>query len=263
MDARPVMPDAISEETISQDFAPLPDSEARREAHASNKRWQLPVPRYLEEVYTWAYIAPLAHWLFDRQWIVSIILWFNDKRMMREVLDEITSGERVYMPASVYGPFCADLAKKASPGQMTLSDISTVQLRGQRKRRRRLGLKNQIIRRANAAAPIKGPYDSIISFMLLHEVPEDYKHAIVNRLLDEVDIGGKMIFVDYHKMRWWHPLWPIMAIVAWWLEPYTFTLWEQEIMDYATPERRDQFIWTKETSFGGLYQKVIAQRRPR
>ncbi len=236
------------------------NSEATQEALASDQHWQLPVPRYLRELYTWAYIAPFAHWLFDRQWIVSLILWFNDKRLMRSVLAEISSGDRVYMPASVYGHFCPDLARKANPGPVTISDISTVQLLGQRKKCRKYNLKNLFIRRANAADPIVGPYDVAISFLLLHEVPEDYKHAIVNRLLDEVDLGGKAIFVDYHKMAWWHPLWPIMAFIAWWLEPYTFTLWKNEIQDYATKGRQAQFTWEKTTCFGGLYQKIIAKR---
>lgn len=254
MDARPVSVDTPKQETSTC------ATDATRETQAYENHWQLPVPKYLEDLYTWAYIAPFAHWLFDRQWIVSLILWFNDKRLMTSVLDEIKSGDRVYMPASVYGDFCPDLARKAAPGPVTISDISTVQLRGQRKKRRAFNLSNLFIRRANAAAPIKGPYDVGISFLLLHEVPEDYKHAIVNCLLDEIDIGGKAIFIDYHKMAWWQPLWPIMAFIAWWLEPYTFTLWDKEIQDYASKDRQDKFTWTKTTSFGGLYQRIVAIR---
>jgi len=254
MDARPLLSD------LADALATDSQTEADRECHAARERWRLPVPRYLREVYTWAYVAPYVRRVFDHQWVVSQILWYQDGPLMRSVLDEIASGDRVYMPASVYGHFCIDMSKKAAPGPVTISDISTIQLYGLRKKRRLHNLKNLFIRRANAAEPIEGPYDVAVSFLLLHEVPEDYKVAIVNRLLDQVDVGGKAVFVDYHKMKWWQPLWPIMAFVAWSLEPFTFALWKREIADYATSDRRARFSWTKSTSFGGLYQKIVAKR---
>ncbi|SBW11577.1 putative methyltransferase [uncultured Alphaproteobacteria bacterium] len=254
MDARPL----VTEAEFSLSETP---TEAEREAHASRQRWRLPVPRYLKEVYTWAYVAPYVKRIFDHQWVPAVILWFQDQPLMRSVLAEIKPGDRVYMPASVYGTFCIDMSNKAAPGPVTISDISTIQLYGLRKKRRAFNLKNLLIRRANAADPIKGPYDVAVSFLLLHEVPEDYKTMIVNNLLDQVDLGGKAIFVDYHKMKWWQPLWPVMAFVAWSLEPFTFALWKNEIADYVTPDRRAKFEWTKTTSFGGLYQRVVAVRK--
>ncbi|MBN2751379.1 MAG: rhodoquinone biosynthesis methyltransferase RquA [Rhodospirillaceae bacterium] len=254
MDARPL----LSDDTTA--LEPDSQTEAVRESHAFRERWKLPIPRYLKEVYTWAYVAPHVRRVFDHQWVVALILWFQDTALMKSVLNEIKPGDRVYMPASVYGHFCIDMARQAAPGPVTISDISTIQLYGLRKKRRANGLKNLFIRRANAAMPIKGPYDVAISFLLLHEVPEDYKAMIINHLLDEVEVGGKAVFIDYHKMRWWQPLWPIMAFVAWSLEPFTFTLWKNEIASYATPDRHAKFTWTKSTSFGGLYQKIIAVR---
>ncbi len=255
MDARPLLSDVTS---------PLENgtpNEAGRESHATREHWRLPVPRYLREIYTWAYVGRHVRKVFDHQWVVTLILWFQDQPLMKSVLDEIKPGDRVYMPASVYGHFCIDMARKAAPGPVTISDISSIQLFGVRKKRQEHGLKNLFVRRANAADPIKGPYDVALSFLLLHEVPEDYKTAIVGRLLDEVDQGGKAIFIDYHKMAWWQPLWPIMAFIAWTLEPFTFALWKHEIADYATPDRRAQFTWSKSTSFGGLYQKIVAVRK--
>ena len=167
MDARPLVIDAAY--SLSE-----ASTDAEREAHATPERWRLPVPHYLTEVYTWAYVAPYVRRVFDHQWVVAQILWYQDKKLMRNVLDEIAPGDRVYMPASVYGEFCIDMAQKAAPGPVTISDISTIQLYGLRKKRRAFNLKNLFIRRANAADPIKGPYDVALSFLLLHEVPEDY-----------------------------------------------------------------------------------------
>ena len=237
-------------------------STAWAESHATPERWRLPIPKYLADVYTWAYVSPKANWTFDRQWVVSQILWYQDRALMRSALSEVRQGDRVYMPASVYGILCRDLSLKAGPtGQVTISDIAWGQLRILKRKRKRFGLSNLHIFRANAAAPIPGPYDTVLCFLLLHEIPEDYKVEIINALLDQVDEGGKVVFIEYHKMKKWNPLWPIMAFVAWSLEPYTFALWHNEITDYATPDRREKFTWTKTVTFGGLYQKVVGVRK--
>jgi len=35
------------------------------------------VPAYLNETYWWAYVHPNAVRLFERQWLVNLILWGN------------------------------------------------------------------------------------------------------------------------------------------------------------------------------------------
>ena len=95
-------------------------------------------------------------------------------------------------------------------------------------------------------------------YFLLHEVPEDYKYKVVDLLLEKVRPGGKVVFVDYHKPRWWHPLKLITSIVFDTLEPFAKSLWRNEISDFAS--KADQFSWRKETIFGGLFQKVVATR---
>jgi hypothetical protein len=43
------------------------------------------------------------------------------------------------------------------------------------------------------------------------------------------------------------------------LEPFAKTLWRREIRNLASaPER---FDWRQNTYFGGLFQKVVAERR--
>jgi hypothetical protein len=71
--------------------------------------------------------------------------------------------------------------------------------------------------------------------------------------------GGKIVFVDYHKPRWWHPMGPVMALVFRYLEPFANSLLAESI-DTLVPETAD-FEWRKETFFGGLYQKVVGIRR--
>jgi hypothetical protein len=46
------------------------------------------------------------------------------------------------------------------------------------------------------------------------------------------------------------------------LEPYATALSEKEIISYAPRALANRFVWRKETYFGGLYQKVVATRKP-
>lgn len=50
-----------------------------------------------------------------------------------------------------------------------------------------------------------------------------------------------------------------MGLVFRWLEPFANSLIDSEIRAFAS--NPDTFTWTKETFFGGLYQKVVATRR--
>ncbi|MFO1028640.1 MAG: hypothetical protein U1E70_25970 [Acetobacteraceae bacterium] len=56
-----------------------------------------PDPDYLRDVYTWAYLTPLAIKIFDRQVAVQTILWGNAQRASQYHLSgELTPGDRVF-----------------------------------------------------------------------------------------------------------------------------------------------------------------------
>jgi hypothetical protein len=116
------------------------------------------------------------------------------------------------------------------------------------------------VRLADAATPGGGIYDSVCCFFLLHEIPDDHKRAVVDGLLAKVPPKGKAVFVDYHQTVPVHPLRMVMGMVFRWLEPYATGLIKREISDFAT--NREDFSWRKKTYFGGLYQKVVAVRKP-
>ena len=42
-----------------------------------------------------------------------------------------------------------------------------------------------------------------LSFLLLHEVPDDTKYKVINRIMMSVPVGGKAIFIEYHKPAWY------------------------------------------------------------
>jgi SAM-dependent methyltransferase len=216
------------------------------------------VPPYLRDTYTWAYLSDFGTRFFDKHLIVSAILWGNANRLIDSVVAELKPGWHVLQPACVYGDFSLRVAQAIGvEGRLDVRDIAPIQVG--LTRRKLAGIAQANVAQEDAASPGKGPYDAVTCFFLLHEVPEDYKHAIVNNLLDAVKPGGTVIFVDYHRPHGGHPLKPVMSMVFDRLEPFAKALWDREIQDYAAEQ--DAWTWEKETVFGGMYQKVVARRR--
>ena len=61
------------------------------------------VPTYMTEVYDWAYVDPKWVRALDHNWVVRVLLFLNDQRLMRAYLNEIKPGMRVWQLAHVYG----------------------------------------------------------------------------------------------------------------------------------------------------------------
>ena len=164
----------------------------------------------------------------------------------------------VLQPASVYGSFVPNLAAHVGPnGHFDVVDVAEVQVNSARRKLR--AHPHARAHHANILHFNAAPYDAVVCYFLLHEVPETVKFQVVNHLLGKVEPGGKVVFVDYHEPRWWHPLKPITSFVFNTLEPFAKGLWRREIREFAVAP--DRFEWRKETIFGDLFQKVVATRR--
>jgi SAM-dependent methyltransferase len=213
-----------------------------------------PIPAYMRDVYTWAYLTPWLAELLDRQIVVQTILWGNAQKLIEDVLAQIKPGDKIYQPAAVYGSLSRQLADRIG-----LRDISPLQVG--RTRIKLAGVPQANVERGDAAEPAPEPeqFDAVTCFFLLHEVPDDVKLQVVPAMLGLVKPGGQAIFVDYHGPGRWHPLKPLMRFVYWWLEPYALAMWSKEIKQMAGA-KADAFRWSKRTRFGGLYQLVIAER---
>jgi len=214
-----------------------------------------PIPAYLDEVYHWAYLDPQKVQLLDRDLVVGAILWGNDKRLRRALMDEVRPGDSVLQVSHVYGSAIPDLARFVGPrGQLDAIDVAPIQVA--RCREKLAPYPWARVRWADARDPGGGPYDVVSCFFLLHEIPDDCKSAVVDALLDVVKPGGRVVFIDYHRPLAWHPLGWLMSRVFDALEPFAKGLWQREIRDFAGHTGR--FTWHKQIFFGGLYQKVVA-----
>lgn len=223
------------------------------------------LPAYLIRYYSWAYLRPAAFRIFDHNWIVSAILWGNYGRLKRACFGQLRRGQRVLQAACVYGDFSAALALHlGAEGALDVIDVVPRQVRNCQQKLKNHPWANARIANAHApggGASADGSYDAVVSFFLLHELPDDEKCRVVDALLDAAGPDGKAVFVDYHRPRWWHPAGPWTALVFRFLEPFARAMWRTEVRSMAS--RRDAFCWHKQTLFGGLFQVVSAEPRQR
>ncbi len=216
------------------------------------------IPDYLQKTYYWAYLNPRNVKLLDREWVVRTILWQQHHRLARAATAEIEPGQHVLQTACVYGNFSSTLAAHIGPeGRLEILDVAEVQVRNCR--RKLEGFKHATVRHQDVLFIRNETFDVVCCYFLMHELPDDYKRGVAAALLDSVRPGGKLVFVDYHKPHWAHPLKPITRFVFDTLEPYAKGLWREEIAGIASNDER--FDWRKETYFGGLFQKVVATRK--
>lgn len=229
---------------------------------AEQKAVELPatvIPAYLHEVYWWAYIHPNAVRMFERQWLVNAILWGNFARLRDAALDELGASVagRSLQIACVYGDFSTRLAGRIAPGgELDVIDILPIQLGNLRKK---LGPSAPVTLHQRDSAALgfaDASYDQAILFFLLHEQPEAVRAQTLREAVRVVKPGGKLVIVDYHLPGPLHPLRYVFRPVLKWLEPFALDLWQHDVASWLPEGVRPEQI-SKETYYGGLYQKLV------
>ena len=217
------------------------------------------IPAYLEDLYWWAYLRAGSIWLFEREWLVNLILFGNMRRLTDAVLHETDCppGESVLQVACVYGEFSNRLAAhlRRSGSQLHILDIAAIQLRNAGEKlahHQHVRLHHQDSSRLNFPT---GHFTQTVVFFLLHEQPPDVRRKTMAEAIRVTRPGGKVVFIDYHRPSRLNPLRYLMRPVLRWLEPFALDLWDTELPDYLPPgiepnrTRQDFYC-------GGLYQKM-------
>jgi ubiquinone/menaquinone biosynthesis C-methylase UbiE len=217
------------------------------------------VPYYLSAHYWWAYVHPRAVQVFERQWLVNLILWGNYPRLSEAALDEL--GDELpgatLQVACVYGDLTQRLCARAEAGRgrVDIVDVLPIQLANLRSKlpadapARLLPMNS-----ADLAMP-GDSYDRALVFFLLHEQPRHVRERTLAEVARVVKPGGKIVVVDYARPRWWNPLrylWgPVLAL----LEPFALDLWRKEVATWLPQACRERVH--KRSFFGGLYQQLV------
>ena len=220
------------------------------------------VPDYLNAHYWWAYIHPRAVKLFERQWLVNLILWGNYARLRDAALAEM--GESLpgttLQVACAYGDLTNCLSERAAigGGSIDIVDVLPIQLANLRKK---LQARAPARLLAMDAMDLKLPdasYDRALVFFLLHEQPPLWRERTLREVFRVLKPGGKVIIVDYARPHWWHPLRYLFPLLLARLEPFALDLWREEITSWLSDPLATSA--QKRLFFGGLYQLVVSGR---
>lgn len=217
------------------------------------------IPAYLEKTYWWAYVHPNAIAVFERQWLVNAILWGNFSRLRDAALDAL--GKQVHgrtlQIACVYGNFSPRLMQRIAPGgSLDVVDVLPLQLENLRKKMPVDALVTPHLCDSAALGFADASYEQTVLFFLLHEQPEAVRRRTLSEALRVTRPGGKIVIVDYHLPKRFHPLRYLFRPVLHVLEPFALDLWKREISAWLPEHVRPEQI-KKEVSFGGLYQLLV------
>jgi len=215
------------------------------------------IPNYLKDTYWWAYVHPRAIRLFERQWLVNLILWGNFARLRNLALDALgeLDGQTLQI-ACVYGDLTAKLAARlGADASLDVIDILPLQLQNLS---RKLQTAHAVRMTCADSAALRfddASFDRALLFFLLHEQPEGVRRRTLAEAMRVVKPGGRLVIVDYHRPHALHPLRLPMRGILGTLEPYALDLWRHDIAHWLPPGQKVSAI-TKQTFFGGLYQRT-------
>ena len=219
------------------------------------------VPAYLNETYWWAYVHPRAVKLFERQWLVNLILWGNFARLRDAALDELGAElpGRSLQVACVYGDFTPQVSQRVAKGSGSLDvvDVLPVQLANLRGKLDHAAPVTLIQRDAADLGFAADTYDRVILFFLLHEMPLAVRRSTLSEAVRVLKPGQDLVIVDYHRPAAWHPFRPMMTFILRAFEPFAMDLWNHEVEEWLPDGAK---VAHKETFWGGLYQKLVIRK---
>lgn len=232
------------------------------QSEASFENDGLPIPDYLEKTYWWAYVRPWAVKIFEREWLVNLILWGWYRRLRDLTLLAMKgplSGETLKI-SCCYGTFEPLLAARvyAGGGTLDLIDVAPEQLKNAA-RKIPQGMEGTVVRLhhmdARALAFPDRSFDRAVLFFLPHEQPEEIRRQTFAEALRVLKPGGALYVTEFGRCVWWHPLKYIWHTALRVLEPYAAPLWTHEIATWL-PHGGIAYKIEKTPVFGGFYQIV-------
>jgi ubiquinone/menaquinone biosynthesis C-methylase UbiE len=220
------------------------------------------IPQYLQATYWWAYIHPRGVRVFERQWLVNLILWGNYKRLCDVVLQGYRQPVRgrTLQIACAYGNLTQRLAENlGEDGTLEVIDILPIQLNNLA---RKLPKDHSIKLHCMDSTALNFPdrhFDHALLFFLLHEQPLATRKKTLAEAVRVIRPDGTLTIVDYAGPGWLNPLRYIMAPILSLLEPFARDLWKEELASWL-PQDANITMVSKQCFFGGLYQIITLKK---
>ena len=220
------------------------------------------VPAYLEQNYWWAYVRPWAVKIFEREWLVNLILWGWYRRLRDQTLQAMKGPltGRTLKISCCYGSLEPMLAARvyAGGGTLDIIDVAPEQLKNAQ-RKIPVGMDGTIVRLHHMDATALGfadhSFDRAMLFFLPHEQPEDVRRKTFAEAFRVVKAGGAIYVTEFGRCAWWHPLKYIWHNALRVLEPYAAPLWTRDLATWL-PHGGIGCVIERQPVFGGFYQIV-------
>ncbi len=191
------------------------------------------LPDYLERHYAWAYVWPFSVWFFDHQPIINAILFGNYRRIMRHTmrLMDLPNAGRTLQVAGVYGELTPTLAQGlAEP--VHLVDAAPIQLEAARRKVEAIGRTAHLARMlAEDLHYETGTFDTVLLFLLLHEMPPKARREALREAVRVAKPGGHVVIAEYGENRgrhFFHRFAPMRAILTR-AEPFLGGFWSESL----------------------------------
>lgn len=218
-----------------------------------------PLPVYHTAIYPHFYKEERWFKLFCSRFINNILSLFTREKIIYSFIEDIYPQTKVLQMGIAFGDEIKDIADQIGyKGRFDIIDINNAQISFAQGA---LGDSCPQVKfyHYNAEDPLPEKYDTIICYMLLHELPIVSKMKVVNNALNSIKEGGKVIFVDYGRPNMLHPLAYVVRMFNRLKQPFAEKLWDREIASFA--EHDLDYNWKKTTFLGGMYQRVIVTRK--
>ena len=225
-----------------------------------NKNSNNQLPAYAQVVYGDLYNDLDKSTARDSSLSANLRTFFQYDKLVEASLLPIKINQNVLQLGLVFGNQIDSVAcRVGSYGQYDILDINGLQVSRCQEKYGNIYPALKIFKQDAASINIKGQYDTVICFMLLQELPPATKAKIINNALAAVKPGGCVVFIDWHRPMFWHPLRYLVRMYNRMKHPFVEKLWDRDIETFA--ENKTSFIWHKSTYFGCMFQRVIATRK--
>lgn len=196
------------------------------------------LPDYLERHYAWAYVWPISVWFFDHQPIINSILFGNYRKIMRSTmrLMDLPNAGRTLQVAGVYGELTPTLATGLKE-PLHLIDAAPIQLEAARRKLDAIGKTGHLARmHAEALHYDNGTFDTVLMFLLLHEMPATARRESLREAVRVLKRGGRLVIAEYGENKgrhFFHRFFPMRKILTW-AEPFLGGFWSESLVQTLT-----------------------------